>query len=1128
MEDGWKVKVDGSINAASISPCGRDVVLASRKGLIVVDLDNPYDPPRFLHHLTAWEVADVQWSPHAKRDAWVVSTSNQKALVWNLEAPSSSARQHVLHGHDRAITDINFHAHHLDILATCSIDTFIHVWDLRDPTRPAFSFAEWRAGATQIKWNRQDEHLLASSHDRFLFVWDDRKGSSPVSKIAAHDTKIYGIDWNRTRASGILTCSLDKTVKFWDYKKNEIEPEHTIHTTFPVWRARHTPFGWGCMVMPQRGADHALHLYDRRASGDTYDPPVERFEGHTDQVKEFLFRAHGGSSVSSVDDRDFSMVTWGKDQELRVWPIDRGVLETIGQDARKPTRFRLTRRGAEYKTFRVEPEPTPRTTTTSPSSKTPSSAALASSLTSMNAPPPAGVPRARVRDEGTMTKRSQLGPQRHQLNPLHWMKGVRLGNRLEWNQGPESLGEELALVGQKFPKIKYDAVNVASRKCTVALYGPWGPTSEGERGIVFFRVTISFPTNYPATPSLLEIEKTGVIAEDTINEMHQHLQHIIALHAARKRPSVEPCIRFLLGELVQDEPFDSESSSHSSEDDEVILKNDTEGPQLKNAIPLAKGSGASFSPSGKLVCFFPAARDAIREVGGNVDRRGRFVESFGTFTRQPSPSPARSTLSSASSSPSLLSDDDLLIKPPPSWHFNETFNVKLPTELTERTSPAKSRQTVSIHELPELTPSREVLARDYLIMGNPAQVCWHNMHVAYEHGYSELGDVWSLAELIVSQSIPMEQKHSDVVSSERGWIDGGKIKFGYHILGSIVGDLFSYYEKKADVQMLAMLACVFSDAVDGLGQKGLSDYFSSHDHFHLSLQPASNPSPQLHTPYTVSIPSSYGDNEMHSTGVTPPTPGFRMPDGWMDESAEHYTERQLDRLSERHVRKFTGPSSTRAAVAMQSASPSSKKVSPAESWNGAGVSWGATMSVHATRASPSATFDEASNVVKVCMVHSNEFDDEFSPVAKNLVDPLYAGRLCSYRAYYANMLFTWGLLSQRLEMLKYNGRDMATSALSSSSFAKKMSPPRRAESLAGSIGCQSCAGKINYETLACDRCGSHGGRLRCSYCACFIKGRFTACGKCEHAGHVDCLTAWFTGPDQPCPKGCGCFCLAQE
>ena len=84
-----------------------------------------------------------------------------------------------------------------------------------------------------------------------------------------------------------MTCSLDKTIKIWNIQ-DITTPEITIQTAFPVWRARDLPFGKGVLSMPQRG-DTALEMW----SPDNLSEPVERFEGHTDVVKEFVWRRGG-------------------------------------------------------------------------------------------------------------------------------------------------------------------------------------------------------------------------------------------------------------------------------------------------------------------------------------------------------------------------------------------------------------------------------------------------------------------------------------------------------------------------------------------------------------------------------------------------------------------------------------------------------------------------------------------------------------------------------------------------------------------------------------------------------------------------------------------------------------------
>lgn len=199
--------------------------------------------------------------------------------------------------HSRAITDLNFSAHHPDHLATCSVDGYVHAWDLRRPRQPALTFIDWFAGATQVKYNRQDGHILASSHDRFLHIWDDRRPDSPMRSIEAHSSKIYGVDWNRVASTAIVTCSLDKSIKFWDYNNTEDEPVHVIRTDYPVWRARHTPFGSGLLAMPQNEPGD-LFLYDTRwpedGPSDAPLDPVTIFPGHGHhKVKEFLWRSRG-------------------------------------------------------------------------------------------------------------------------------------------------------------------------------------------------------------------------------------------------------------------------------------------------------------------------------------------------------------------------------------------------------------------------------------------------------------------------------------------------------------------------------------------------------------------------------------------------------------------------------------------------------------------------------------------------------------------------------------------------------------------------------------------------------------------------------------------------------------------
>jgi hypothetical protein len=224
--------------------------------------------------------------------------------------------EHILRSHYRAITDFNWHTTDCNLVASTGIDSWIFVWDLREPKKPAFGLSAFKESGTQVKWNRQDGNFLASAHGSEVLIWDSRKGSLPVTRISAHNSKIYGIDWSHHLRNEIVTCSLDKTIKTWD-TNDCTYPNSSIHTDYPVWRARNLPFGQGVLSLPQRG-ETRLEMFARGEEPTL----VETFDGHSDVVKEFVWRKGGPD--------EFQLITWSKDRTLRFWPVSAEVMHKVG------------------------------------------------------------------------------------------------------------------------------------------------------------------------------------------------------------------------------------------------------------------------------------------------------------------------------------------------------------------------------------------------------------------------------------------------------------------------------------------------------------------------------------------------------------------------------------------------------------------------------------------------------------------------------------------------------------------------------------------------------------------------------------------------------------------------------
>jgi len=625
------IAVDDEIGSASISPAGRDVVLASRNGLRIIDLDNPYSLPLYIPNQSSWDVADVQWSPFSARATWIASTRNQLALIYNLAMPYNNRKppiEYTLRAHERAITDINFSAHHPDLLATCGVDSFVFVHDLRSRHAP-LKLADFQAGATQVKWNRQNDKIIASAHDKYLHIWDTRRGATPLSTIAAHSTKIYGIDWNRSDAHKIMTCSLDMTIKLWDKvdvtanASTPSPPHRVIRTHYPVWRARHTPFPAGILAMPQRG-NSSLWLYknvDNDPSTFTNDPGHE-FRAHEPdaQVREFLWRTRGPTDAG-VDNRDFQLISWGTDKHLHLHRLSPELLDNaVGFRKGAPLLEEpsATRRGASYVSYRDGTAAITAATTRDqfgpPRSQLKGNLSTLLQNYSLNddiyTSRFRGQSQPRV-DVETFPRETMTAQPIRRNNPrvvthITWMEGVKFGDRHnnanDFHARPNQydhverypyqeqndLGAEISYVGNKYKKITFEQIEVPRRYITISFNGPWGDYdgNTDDLKLVFLRFTIRFPSGYPKiinneqpgtlpirtrTPLEIEFERTTAsISRENQEELMKNMFQIANTCADHQREALEAVLSYALGERGLEDSLNLVVDNHLLEDLEPL------------------------------------------------------------------------------------------------------------------------------------------------------------------------------------------------------------------------------------------------------------------------------------------------------------------------------------------------------------------------------------------------------------------------------------------------------------------------------------------------------------------------------------------------------------------------------
>ena len=1201
FESDGTIHVDGLVGSATISPSGRDIALASPDGLAIIDLDSPYNPPRRLRsHGMPWLVTDVQWSPFAARDYWVVSTANHRALVWNLnlrEDSNTGAIEHSLQGHSRAITDINFSAHHPDILATCSVDGYVHSWDLRRPRQPVLTFCDWFAGATQVKYNRQEPHILASSHDRWLHIWDERWTCEPLKSITAHTSKIYGVDWNRTNPTAIVTCSLDKSIKFWDYAKDVDEPENVIHTEYPVWRARHTPFGSGLLAMPQNEPGD-LYLYDRRrlddAPKDAPTDPVAVFPGHGHhKAKEFLWRSRGGISDDNIDNREFQLVSWGADNELRLQCIEPSVLSAVGYTKGSPPAkgIILTRKGAVYKTFRTVDESSNRDrkagTMSDPRVSTGAHHRPSALTLSMRSGPQGH--HAKPGWRGPSMKAKVKSKRDRNQSQIGWLKGITITKRNASGQGvmpkrqmskdssvfghgypddywgePDTIQEELLRISTQIPKVKWENINMDDLTLNASLNGPWGVDGE----TIFIKVRIDIPESYPTTSApKFFIEKTSFLPEEKHRRMTREIHQLAERFLRRKQNCLEVAFTYLLGEVdlessnsffknvgdLEDDLAGLMDESSSSEEDEDIPAGGSASmsqeltphgdadttlapPNRARIPPPPRTCGARFSHDGRLICFFPTKEEKARalfskDLDVHKDRpRGEpFFAGFGRLSHEAplrrryngdeasatedlSDADGSEDSSSSSSDSESTSIHKLNLWYHPSRQLRKTWSEDRSVRssgggtgtgigtatgtVNSRRRIGRPRNLVSIRDLRGLLPSKKELAQEYAIFGDGAEVCEHNAAVAEKHGYEDMADVWHYLTLLLRKGVPLvlaqDNRRSSILviarnavskvrrddSPDSGYASGtsneglsGRVKWGEHPLArDVVMDLFDYFEKISDIQMLAMLSCIFSEtsAEDSVAYaesqlpEPVTPLPLKAPSFSLNYYPTDAPVWNLYgksrntsvmtTPRTPLTPYYTGSQASEETvwngdpasnsfscGETPPARG-KGGFGGMEIAQTGSRSTHASAMSKANTSlasSFTGVS--RSFTGGSSASPPNqgkKKPSPVEtiisSLHPGGTSsvWGNSTAMGDSSVGRTSMDDDDDDVedhnlplvpvsVSVYVEDQTMFDDD-GWLSAPFLDQSRVNAEANYRYAYAEMLQMWNEPLARLEIMKFN------------------------------------------------------------------------------------------------------------
>lgn len=249
---------------------------------------------------------DIQWNKSFKTILASTTLLNSSILIWDISQISHDKLSTTIGSHDQIINRISWNNINYKILASCSQDGYIKLFDYK--VKEEVLSINNKEKIRDCQFSPFSEfQLLASYNNGIINLWDTRKTDSSVSQFIRHESDVLSIDWNPLKENIFVSGSTDKNLYIWDINKSQ--PILNYKTNFGTNRVKWYKKNPQYILTSYQTNNNFAALWNTKI----FNIPEYLFKGHKEVVTGFSW---------SLDES--KLITVSKDSKMILHDFSNG------------------------------------------------------------------------------------------------------------------------------------------------------------------------------------------------------------------------------------------------------------------------------------------------------------------------------------------------------------------------------------------------------------------------------------------------------------------------------------------------------------------------------------------------------------------------------------------------------------------------------------------------------------------------------------------------------------------------------------------------------------------------------------------------------------------------------------